>query len=204
MQLTPQQDRERMMGLLHITAPLRNGADGRNTQAPNYANYDESKANPYPTLPDPLMLKNGKRVTNAETWWKQRRPEIVEDFDREIYGRLPQDIPNVRWDVISITGQKNGDVPVITKQLVGTCRQFFLPASQRGNSDDVDYSSGCRSSRAGDDGIRFHWPPSSGSASAWCATGSDGTHLATTSSCERDGAMRSCRPAAYKPTTAQV
>jgi len=118
-QLTPQQDRERMMGLLHITSPLRNGADGRNTQAPNYANYDESKANPYPTLPDPLVLKNGKKVTKAETWWKQRRPEIVEDFDREIYGRLPTDIPNVKWEAISITGEKNGNVPVITKQLVG-------------------------------------------------------------------------------------
>lgn len=118
-QLTPQQDRERMMGLLHITAPLRNGADGRNTQAPNYANYDESKANPYPALPDPLVLKNGKKVTKAETWWKQRRPEIVEDFDREIYGRLPKNIPNVKWEVVSITGEKNGDVPVITKQLVG-------------------------------------------------------------------------------------
>jgi hypothetical protein len=118
-QLTPQQDRERMMGLLHITTPLRNGADGRNTQAPNYANYDESKANPYPTLPDPLLLKNGKRVTNAEIWWKLRRPEIVEDFDREIYGRLPRDIPSVIWHVVSVTGEKNGEAPVITKQLIG-------------------------------------------------------------------------------------
>lgn len=118
-QLTPQQDRERMMGLLHIASPLRNGADGRNTQAPNYANYDESKANPYPTLPDPLVLKNGKKVTKAETWWKQRRPEIVEDFDREIYGRLPKVIPGVRWEVLSVTGEKNGDAAVITKQLVG-------------------------------------------------------------------------------------
>jgi hypothetical protein len=108
-----------MMALLHITGPLRNGADGRNTQAPNYANYDESKANPYPTLPDPLLLKNGKRVTNAETWWKLRRPEIVEDFDREIYGRLPVEIPRLSWQLISVIGEKNGEVPVITKQLVG-------------------------------------------------------------------------------------
>ena len=74
-----------MMGLLGITA-LRPGPSG-NPKAPNAANYDESKANPYPTLPDPLVLKNGKKVTTAEQWWK-RRAEIVEDFDREVYGRI--------------------------------------------------------------------------------------------------------------------
>ena len=80
------------MDLLHITS-LRNGANGSNPQAPNYANYDESKANPYPGLPDPLVLKNGKKVTTAKMWWDQRRPEIVEDFDREIYGRVPKVTP---------------------------------------------------------------------------------------------------------------
>src|SRR6266852_398095 len=62
--LTAEQDHQRTMELLHITA-LRPGADGRNAQAPNAANYDEAKANPYPTLPDPLMLKNGRKVTTA-------------------------------------------------------------------------------------------------------------------------------------------
>src|SRR6266496_4037992 len=84
-QLTAQQDHQRMMHLLHITE-LRRGADGRNTQAPNAANYDETKANPYPDLPDPLLLKNGKKVKTAKDWWSKRHPEIVEDFDREIYG----------------------------------------------------------------------------------------------------------------------
>jgi hypothetical protein len=80
-QLTAQEDRQRLMDLLHITG-LRNGANGSNPQAPNYANYDESKANPYPDLPDPLVLKSGKKVTTAKMWWERRRPEIVEDFDR--------------------------------------------------------------------------------------------------------------------------
>jgi hypothetical protein len=106
------------MDLLHITA-LRPGADGRDPKAPNYASYDESKANPYPKLPDPLILKNGKKVTNAKTWWKKRRPEIVEDFDREIYGRVPTDTPKVTWEVTSTVREMNGDVPVITKTLVG-------------------------------------------------------------------------------------
>src|SRR3984893_10013061 len=117
-QLTAQEDRQKLMDALHITA-LRQGADGRNPQAPNAANYDESKANPYPNLPDPLVLKNGRKVTTAVTWWNQRRPEIVEDFDREIYGRLPKDTPKVRWEVTKTAAETNGDVPVITKQLVG-------------------------------------------------------------------------------------
>jgi hypothetical protein len=117
-QLTAEQDHQRIMGLLHI-ASLRQGADGNNPQAPNAANYDESKANPYPNLPDPLVLKNGQKVRTAETWWKKRRPEIVEDFDREIYGRVPMDTPSVNWQVTGVTREVNGNVPVITKQLVG-------------------------------------------------------------------------------------
>jgi len=117
-QLTAQEDRQRLLDLLHITS-LRNGANGSNPQAPNYANYDESKANPYPDLPDPLLLKNGKKVTTAKMWWEQRRPEIVEDFDREIYGRLPKVMPGVKWEVTSTTQETVGDVAVVTKQLVG-------------------------------------------------------------------------------------
>jgi hypothetical protein len=117
-QAATQADRQKMMDLLHITS-LRNGANGSNKEAPNYANYDESKANPYPTLPDPLVMKNGKKVTTAKMWWDQRRPEIVEDFDREIYGRMPKVIPGVKWEVIKTTSETNGDVPVVTKQLAG-------------------------------------------------------------------------------------
>ena len=52
-------------------------------------------------------------------WWRQRRPEIVEDFDREIYGRVPANTPKVNWEVTSITRETNGTVPVITKKLAG-------------------------------------------------------------------------------------
>jgi hypothetical protein len=117
-QLTAEQDHQRMMALLQITS-LRPGRNGMNPQAENYANYDESKANPCPNLPDPLILKNGQKVTTPETWWNYRRPEIVEDFDREIYGRVPRDTPKVNWEVTSTTKEPNGTVPTITKQLVG-------------------------------------------------------------------------------------
>jgi hypothetical protein len=117
-QMTTQQDHQRMMELLHITS-LRPGRNGMNPQSPNYANYDESKANPYPLLPDPLVLKNGQKVTTAEMWRNQRRPEILEDFDREIYGRVPKDTPKVNWEVTSTTYERDGNVPVIAKRLVG-------------------------------------------------------------------------------------
>lgn len=126
-QLTPEQqaqqaatreDHQRMLKLLNITE-LRPGANGSNPQAPNYANYDEAKVKPYPPLPDPLVLKNGKRVTSAKQWWNQRRAEIVEDFDREMYGRMPKVTPKVKWEVRSTTNEVKYDVPVITKQLIG-------------------------------------------------------------------------------------
>ncbi len=105
------------MDLLHITS-LRRGVDG-DPKSPNAANYDEFKANPYPTLPDPLRLKNGKSVTQPSVWWNQRRPEIVEDFEREIYGRVPQNTPKVNWELVSTSNELTGDVPVITKKLLG-------------------------------------------------------------------------------------
>ena len=61
-------------------------------------------ANPCPQLPDILITRSGKKVTSEEMWWKQRRPEIAEDIEREVYGCLPQNIPNVKWTV-KITDQ---------------------------------------------------------------------------------------------------
>ena len=78
--LTNEQDRQRLMDLLKITS-LRPGRNGSNRADPNYANYDESKANPHPTRPDCLTLKNGQKVAKASDWWSKRRPEIVGDFD---------------------------------------------------------------------------------------------------------------------------
>lgn len=111
-------DYKRTQELLGITS-MRPGRNGSNTNSPNYANYDEAKANPYPHLPNPLVLNNGKKVKTAKIWWKQRRPEIVEDFDREIYGRMPSNTPKVNWEVVNVTRTNIGDVPVVTKQLIG-------------------------------------------------------------------------------------
>jgi endo-1,4-beta-D-glucanase Y len=112
------QDHQNMLAQLGIKS-LRPGAEGMSRQAANYQNTDEAKANPWPNLPEMLTLKNGEKVTTEETWWQKRRPEIVEDFDREVYGRVPWNVPPVTWKVTSNLCTNNGDLPIIVKQLVG-------------------------------------------------------------------------------------
>ncbi len=110
------QDRQQMTDQLHI-ASMRPGP-GNHKDAPP-PNFDESKANPYPNLPNPLVLNNGRKVTTAAMWWQQRRPQIVESFDREVYGRVPPHTPKVTWEVAGTTNETEGNFPVITKQLIG-------------------------------------------------------------------------------------
>ena len=83
-----------MMRQLGITT-LRPGPSG-NEQDPNHANYDEAVANPFAVLPEALRFRNGRPVTSAREWPK-RRAEIVEDFEREVYGRVPPNVPTVTW-----------------------------------------------------------------------------------------------------------
>lgn len=110
-------DHQHMLDQLGIRA-LRPGPSG-NDQAPNHANYDEATANPFPNLPDVLTLRNGRKVTTAGLWWGQRRKEIVEDFEREVYGRIPSGFPAVSWEVVETTNGLNGTSPVVEKRLVG-------------------------------------------------------------------------------------
>jgi len=114
--LNADQDHQRILDLLHITS-LRRGPDG-DPKSSNAANVDESKVRPY-SIPDPLLLKNGHKVTSAQIWWSQRRPQIVDDFDREILGRVPANVPQVRWEVVSTTREMNENIPVFTKKLIG-------------------------------------------------------------------------------------
>jgi len=114
---TAAQDHQQMMDQLGITS-LRPGPSG-NEQAPNHANYDESTANPFPALPDVLTLKDGRRVTTAAVLWSQRRKEIVEDFEREVYGRIPANTPRVSWQVTETARASVGTYPVVRKQVVG-------------------------------------------------------------------------------------
>ncbi len=115
--LSAEQDHQRVMDELGMTNFRRRLTDS----------YDESIANQYPDLPDPLTLKNGTKVTTAQMWWDRRRPEIVEDYEREFYGHIPANVPAVRWEVTSTTNRNltngTGDsatvFPVIVKTLLG-------------------------------------------------------------------------------------
>jgi lysophospholipase L1-like esterase len=64
-------------------------------------------------------LKNGRKVTTAQMWWVERRPEIVEDFEREVVGRVPKNVPKVTWTVAGTVNGTLGSYPIVTRQLVG-------------------------------------------------------------------------------------
>lgn len=119
-------ERRREMDVLGIKS-LRPGVS--NTPGdPNYANYDESRADLYPNIPDPLLLTSGRRVTTPEMWWKQRRPQIAALFDHDVLGVTPAHTPSVHWEVVKTEREKNGDIPVITKTLVGHVDNSADPA----------------------------------------------------------------------------
>ncbi len=115
--LSSEQDHKNMMDQLGITE-IRPGKNSVATD-PNPANYDESVANPYPDLPDVLTTNKGKKVTTPDMWWNVRRPEIAEDFEREVYGRLPENLPGVNWEVVISEREFIGWTPVIAKKLIG-------------------------------------------------------------------------------------
>ncbi len=96
---TDEQAHQQLMHELGIQA-LRPAPNG-DSHGPNHANYDESKANPYPNLPNALLLNNGQKVTSAGMWWNQRRPQIVHDFEQYVYGFVPKNVPKVTWSVVA-------------------------------------------------------------------------------------------------------
>ena len=151
--LTREEDFRRMLTLLHLTMPgplpamaddpIRTPTatlqpDGRHwaDSAGNgvgrsvwgtWTNYDEAKANPFP-LTDPLRLRSGKEVRDAATWWRQRRPEILGDFQTEIYGKAPSPTPAVTWEVARVeTGALGGTA--ILKTVVGHIDNSAYPAA---------------------------------------------------------------------------
>ncbi|HMF00904.1 MAG TPA: acetylxylan esterase, partial [Terriglobia bacterium] len=123
---TTAEDHQNMMAQLGIRK-LRPGPSG-NESAPNHANYDEATANPFPNLPDALTLTNGEKVTTPPAWWNQRRPQIVEDFEREVLGRVPRDVPAVKWTVTNTVQTMVGSYPVVAKQLIGHVDNSSYPS----------------------------------------------------------------------------
>ena len=113
------EDHADMLAQLGITKlrPGRNGSTAPGTVNP--ANYDPANANPFPDWPDALTLKNGTKVATAAQWWQQRRPEIAEDFEREVIGRVPANVPKVAWEVTETVNTTVGGRPVIARRVIG-------------------------------------------------------------------------------------
>jgi hypothetical protein len=106
-------DHQNMMDQLGIKK-LRPGPN------PNdQSTFDEATANPYTnSLPDVLTMEDGTKVTRPDQW-PARRTEIQEVFEREIYGRIPANVPKVTWEVTTTTHGTNGGIPTVTRTLVG-------------------------------------------------------------------------------------
>ncbi|GBF20457.1 MULTISPECIES: glucuronyl esterase domain-containing protein [Arenibacter] len=110
---------------LGIKIDNRPGPSG-NPDNPNAANTNEALVKPY-NIPNPLITKKGKRVTTKEEWWKIRRGEIANDFEREMYGFLPTILPEVTWTVKQEKDTMIGPYPVREKHLIGKVDNSTYP-----------------------------------------------------------------------------
>ena len=123
---TAQQDHQNMLDQLGIRS-IRHAFDA-DESSPHAANYDESKANPFPVLPEILTTNAGKKVTTAKQWWEVRRPEIVEGFESEVYGRVPDNVPAVTWIVEAEEIETVGMIRAKAKQLRGHVDNSACPS----------------------------------------------------------------------------
>jgi hypothetical protein len=79
-----------------VTAQIVDTADDEVAGIP--VNYTEARVGLY-TLPDPLTLSNGEKVTDARTWIERRRPEILKLIEENQYGRAPGRPADMSFDV---------------------------------------------------------------------------------------------------------
>ncbi|HVU29383.1 MAG TPA: hypothetical protein VHE36_03195 [Sphingomicrobium sp.] len=98
--------------------PLRPGVDGLHADAQNAVNYDESKVGPI-VLPPLLRMQDGRPVRTAADWKSKRRPELVELFDREVFGRVPRSAPSIHWDLAGTEQRSKAGLEVETRHYRG-------------------------------------------------------------------------------------
>ena len=83
-----------------VLASAGASAQDRDVIAGIPVNYDESKTGDWQaTLPDLLTLQNGKPVTTAKQWYRQRRPEVLRIVEENQYGRWPARKPKVSYEI---------------------------------------------------------------------------------------------------------
>jgi hypothetical protein len=125
-ELTTEQDHRRMLDLLGI-ASLRPGRNGLDRNSPNYPHYDEARANPHPTLPDPLVARDGRPVMSADMWRRVRRPELLGDFSREVYGYAPVRTPRATWSAGAETEERIGVQRAVARRVIGHVDNAAFP-----------------------------------------------------------------------------
>jgi len=108
----PQQGRSTNLGTDPNGNPIRLAL-----KTGHVSNYDEAKVGKY-TLPDPLVMADGKPVGNADTWQRQRRPEIIKLYERSIFGAIPANAPKVTWQVAETDPSAHGG-KAVRKRIVG-------------------------------------------------------------------------------------
>jgi hypothetical protein len=74
---------------------------------PSTTNTDEAKVPNY-TLPDPLVMSNGESVSDSESWYRARRPEILKLFETHVYGLSPAPLKEMTFEVTSVDRQALG------------------------------------------------------------------------------------------------
>ena len=125
-QAATERDHQLMMDELGIRK-LRPGPSG-DEKTPNHANYEESKANPFPNWPDPLVMNDGRAVRTPQRWERLRRPEIVEAFEHEVFGRVPAGAPRVDWQPGESEAERIGSIPVVATRVIGHVDNSADPA----------------------------------------------------------------------------
>jgi hypothetical protein len=133
-------DYQNMLDQLGITK-VRRGRDARIKDT-----SDEATANPYKdSMPDLMTFKDGTKVTGADQWPK-RRAEIVEDFEREVYGRIPKNVPDVKWEIASTAEGESGGIATVTRTLIGNVDNSAFPRIKvaiQANFTVPKYAAGC-------------------------------------------------------------
>ena len=92
-----------------------------------WSNYDEAQAGGWPVALDPLVTVSGDRITTARDWWAVRRPEIVESFLAELYGRVPEATPAIAFETVGSDSVTAGGVRV--RQVVGRVADARYPGA---------------------------------------------------------------------------
>jgi hypothetical protein len=92
---------KRSISILFFLVVLYASKEQARAQTAPGINYDEAKMPAY-TLPDPLLLPNGKKVATATEWEQKQRPRLIQLFAANVYGKMPGKAADQYFKVRSI------------------------------------------------------------------------------------------------------